>query len=207
MWLLCLLWHKTFEGDSIMKTIAASILVLLSAVYAGAQQETGSLIEKRVPLTEAAVAFDASGAPALEATLRTTALNGAPDAPVTNVRLIVRNRSTIAYAFVSGSVAFYDSAGVRCGEGVFKADALATDESFETDTPGLRIRCEAVSWRVVATHLLPRMAPNQPITVVARTPSNLVISIDGEEHPIQLDKPMVLTLGEKRRTIVVRSAP
>ena len=190
-----------------MKTIAASIVVLLSAFYVSAQQETSNLIEKRVPLTEAAVAFDAGGAPALEATLRTTTLNGAPDAPVTNVRLIVKNRSTIAYAFVSGSVAFYDSAGVRCGEGVFKADALATDESFETDTPGLRIRCEAASWRVVATHLLPRMAPNQPITVLARAPANLVISIDGEEHPIQLDKPMVLTLGEKRRTIVVRSAP
>jgi hypothetical protein len=190
-----------------MKTIAASILVLLSVVYVSAQQVTDNLIEKRVPLTETAVAFDASGAPALEATLRTTALNGAPDTPVTNVRMIVKNRSKIAYAFVSGSVAFYDSAGVRCGEGVFKADALATDESFETDTPGLRIRCEAVSWRMVATHLLPRMAPNQPITVLARTPANLVISIDGEEHPIQLDKPMVLTLGEKRRTIVVRSVP
>src|SRR5687768_17850138 len=32
------------------------------------------------------------------------------------------------------------------------------DESFETDTPGLRIRCEAVTWRIVATHLLPRAA-------------------------------------------------
>lgn len=190
-----------------MKTFAASIVILLSAFYVSAQQETGSLIEKRVPLTEAAVAFDASGAPALEATLRTTALNGAPDAPVINVRLIVKNRSTIAYAFVSGSVAFYDSAGVRCGEGVFKADALATDESFETDSPGSRIRCEAVSWRIVATNLLPRLAPNQPIIVLARTPLNLVISIDGEDHPIQLDRPLVLTLGEKRRTIVVRSAP
>ena len=190
-----------------MKTIVASILVLISAFYVSAQQATGNLIEKRVPLTEAAVAFDASGAPALEASLRTTSLNGSPDEPVTNVRIIVKNRSTIAYAFVSGSVAFYDAAGIRCGEGVFKADAVGTDESFETDTPGLRIRCEAASWRVVATHLLPRMAPNQPITVLARGPANLIISIDGEEHPIQLDKPMVLTLGERRRTILVRSAP
>ena len=190
-----------------MKTIAASILVLVSAFYASAQQVTGELIEKRVPLTEAATAFDAEGKPALEATLRTTVLNGAPDTPVTNVRMLVRNRSTIAYAFVAGAVAFYDSAGVRCGEGIFKADALAADESFESDMPGLRIRCEAVSWRVIATHLLPRLAPNQPIAVVTRAPANLVISIDGEEHPIQLDKPMMVTLGEKRRTIVVRSAP
>ena len=189
-----------------MKTIAAGILVLVSAFYVSAQEVTGDLIEKRVPLTEAAVAFDAAGKQALEATLRTTALNGAPDTPVTNVRMIVRNRSTIAYAFVSGSVAFYDSGGVRCGEGVFKADVLAPDESFETDMPGLRIRCQAVSWRMVATHLLPRMAPNQPITVLTRPPSNLVITIDGEDHPIQLDKPMVLTLGEKRRTIVVKAA-
>jgi hypothetical protein len=40
-----------------------------------------------------------------------------------------------------------------------------------------------------------------------RAPSNLTISIDSEEHPIQLDKPMTITLGEKKRTIVVRTAP
>ena len=190
-----------------MKTIAASILLLVGAFCASAQEVTGDLIEKRMPLTESAAAFDAEGKPALEASLRTTALNGAPDTPVTNVRIIVRNRSTIAYAFVSGAVTFYDSTGIRCGEGVFKADALAADESFETDMPGLRIRCQAVSWRVVATHLLPRMAPNQPIAVLSRASNNFVISIDGEEHPIQLDKPMSVTLGEKRRTILVRSAP
>lgn len=193
--------------EGIMKGIATSLVILFSALYASAQQTSGILTERRVPLTEAAVAFDANGAPALEATLRTTTLNGAPDAPVTNIRMVARNRSTISYAFVSGSVTFYDAAGVRCGEGVFKADALAADESFETDTPGLRIRCEAVSWRIVATHLLPRMAPNQPIAGLTRAPSNLVISIDGEVHPIQLDRPLVITFGETRRTIVVRSAP
>ena len=165
-----------------------------------------TLTEKRVPLTEAAVALDASGAPALEATLRTTALNGSPDTPVMNVRMIVRNRSTLAYAFVSGSVTFYDAAGVRCGEGVFKADALAVDESFETDSPGLRIRCEAATWRIVATTLLPRISPNAPITVLTRASQNLIISIDGETHPIQLDRPLTLTLGERRRTIVIRTA-
>lgn len=143
-----------------MKTIATGLLVLSSALIAAAQQPvTGNLIEQRMPLAEAAVAFDADGAPALEATLRTTALNGAPDTPVTNIRMIVRNRSRIAYAFVSGTVTFYDAAGIRCGEGVFKADVLAADESFETDTPGLRIRCEVVSWRIVATNLLPRRSP------------------------------------------------
>lgn len=193
-----------------MKTIVASLVMLCSAIFASAQEQppvVGSLSEQRVALTQAAVASDGSGAPALEATLRTTALNGAPETPVTNIRMIVRNRSTLSYAFVSGSVTFYDAAGVRCGEGVFKADSLAVDESFETDLPGLRIRCEASTWRIVATSLLPRLPPNAPIGGLTRAPSNLVISIDGETHPIQLDKPLTLTLGERRRTIIVRSAP
>jgi len=191
-----------------MRIFAAGLVLLFSVLCVSAQETPvmSALNEKRVALTEPAVALDASGAPALEATLRTTALNGAPDTPVTNIRMIVRNRSAVAYAFVSGSVTFYDSAGVRCGEGVFKADALAVDESFETDTPGVRIRCEVATWRVVAAHLLPRMPPNAPIGALTRTPSNLVISIDGETHPIQLDKPLVVTLGERRRTIVVRTA-
>jgi len=91
-----------------------------------------------VALTETAVAIDGSGAPALEATLRTTALNGAEDSPVTNIRLVVKNSSGVSYAFVSGLVTFYDSAGVRCGKGYTKADALAVGEAFETDTPGIR---------------------------------------------------------------------
>ena len=191
-----------------MKIFIAGLVVLCSVLCAGAQEiaPDSTLNEKRVPLAEAAVALDASGAPALEATLRTTALNGAPDTPVTNIRMIVKNRSTLSYAFVSGAVTFYDAAGVRCGEGVFKADALAVDETFEADSPGLRIRCEAATWRIVATNLLPRMLPNAPIIALTRVPSNLIISIDGETHPIQLDRPLTLTLGERRRTIIVRTA-
>ena len=190
-----------------MKIIVASVCILFSALLASAQETTmtGSLNEQRVALTQAAVAMDASGAPALEGTLRTTALSGAPETPVTNIRMVVKNRSTSPYAFVSGAVTFYDAAGVRCGEGVFKADALAVDESFETDLPGLRIRCEAATWRMIATNLLPRIPPNAPIPALARTPTNFVISIDGETHPIQLDKPLTVTLGEKRRTIIVRA--
>jgi hypothetical protein len=190
-----------------MKIIVASVCILFSALLASAQETTmtGSLNEQRVALTQPAVAMDASGTPALEGTLRTTALNGAPETPVTNIRMVVRNRSTSPYAFVSGAVTFYDAAGVRCGEGVFKADALAADESFETDVPGLRIRCEAATWRMIATNLLPRIPPNAPIPALARTPTNFVISIDGETHPIQLDKPLTVTLGEKRRTIIVRA--
>jgi len=190
-----------------MKIIVASVCVVLSALVVSAQQQApvqGALNEQRVALNQPAIALDASGAPALEATLRTTALNGAAETPVTNIRMVVRNRSTFPYAFVSGAITFYDAAGVRCGEGMFKADVLGVDESFETDSPGVRIRCEASTWRIVATNLLPRISPNALIPELTRTPSNLVISIDGETHPIQLDKPLVLTLGEKRRTIIVR---
>ena len=187
-----------------MKLFIAGLVLLVAALCASAQEETtGALTEKRVPLAESAVAMDATGAPALEATLRTTALNGAPETPVTNVRMLVKNRSNVAYAFISGAVTLYDAAGVRCGEGMFKAGELAPDESFETDSPGLRIRCEAASWRLVATNLVLRMPPNAPIGALTRPPANLVISIDGETHPIQLDKPLTLTLGEKRRTIIV----
>jgi hypothetical protein len=190
-----------------MKKLAAFLVVLCNVCIANAQQPTADMPEKRVPLSEAAVAFDGTGAGALEATLKTTALNGSPEAPVTNLRMVVKNTSSIRYAFVAGIVTFYDAAGVRCGEGIFKADALAVNESFETDTPGLRIRCEAASWRVIATHLLPSIPPNTQIATLTRAPQNFVIVIDGESHPIQLDKPLVLTLGERRRTVVVRAAP
>ncbi|MDQ2977211.1 MAG: hypothetical protein M3R69_17590 [Acidobacteriota bacterium] len=196
-----------------MRVILAWAIVLVGGLCVAAQEPVGAG-ERRVALTEPAVALDGGGAPALEATLKTTALNGAPDTPVTNIRIVVKNSGTVSYAFVSGLVTFYDGAGVRCGEGLFNADALAVNESSETDTPGIRIRCSPATWRIVATNLLPRVAPNvtAPVGVTSGTPAsraslNLVISIDGEEHPIQLDKPMVLTLGDAQRTIMLREAP
>src|ERR1700704_562607 len=149
----------------------------LSAVAASAQQETGSTTERPVPLTQTAIAHDAKGAAALEATLRTTALNGAPDAPVTNIRIVVKNVSASFYTYVSGLATFYDSAGVRCGEGVFKVDALAQNESAETDAPGLRITCAPATWRIVATNLLTRNAEQTTAaaeTSVSGTTTNLV---------------------------------
>ena len=193
-----------------MKMILAGALLVASCFCIAAQEPAAGSNERRVALNETAVALDSSGTPALEATLRTTALNGAEDSPVTNIRVVVKNASSVSYAFVSGLVTFYDSAGVRCGEGLFKADALAVDEAFETDTPGIRIRCAAATWRIVATSLLPRVIPSAPIvlgTTASRSSLNLVISVDGEEHPIQLDKPMVLTLGDRQRTILLREAP
>ena len=129
-------------------------LFALSCVVASAQQEKSAGNEERVPLTQTAVAHDAKGVAALEATLRTTTLNGAPDAPVTHVRIVIKNVSSSFYTYVSGLATFYDASGVRCGEGVFKVEALAQNESAETDMPGLRVTCAPATWRIVATNLL-----------------------------------------------------
>jgi len=85
---------------------------------------------------------------------------------------------------------------------------LSVDEAFETDTPGIRIRCSPSTWRIVANNLLPRVPPLVVQTQTAPAGRmNLVISLNGEEHPIQLDKPMVLKIGDEERTIVLREAP
>jgi len=190
-----------------MKIIMPALLLAITSFGVMAQQP-GESAERRVALTDTAVALDATGASALEGSLRTTALNGTADSPVTNIRMVVKNSGKVPYAFVSGLVTFYDTGGVRCGEGLFKADALAVGEAFETDTPGIRIRCSPSTWRIIATNLLPRVAPVvEPIAPLSRSSSNFVISIDGEEHPLQIDRPLVLTLGNAQRTILVRPAP
>lgn len=190
-----------------MRMILVVAVLSLGCVCVAAQEPAAA--EKRVALSERAVALDGTGAPALEATLKTTALNGAEDSPVTNIRLVVRNASGGSYAFVSGLVTFYDGSGVRCGEGQFKAAALSVDEAFETDTPGIRIRCSPATWRIVANNLLPKVAATAivPVGGVPRSNLNLVIAVDGEEHPIQLERPMVLKVGGAERTIVLREAP
>jgi len=191
-----------------MRGVMIAAVVLLSAFAMAAQEGAAPLAEKRVPLNERAIAFDSLGASALEGTLKTTTLNGAEDSPVTNVRLVVRNSGATPYSFVSGLVTFYDGSGVRCGEGLFKADALGVDEAFETDTPGIRIRCSPATWRIVANNLLARVGASGPVSSApVMRGTNLVISVDGEEHPIQLDKPMVVKFGDVERTIILREAP
>lgn len=191
-----------------MRMMLVGAVLLASCFCVVAQEGGGALSERRVALSERAVAFDGSGAPALEATLRTTALNGADDSPVTNIRMVVRNAGSVPYTFVSGLVTFYDPSGVRCGEGPFKADALGVDESFETDAPGIRIRCAPATWRIVANSLIPKVtAGPSTVTTASRSSMNLVIAVDGEEHPIQLDKPMTLKFGDTERTIILREAP
>src|SRR6266852_6655172 len=164
--------------------------------------------EQRAALTEAAAASDARGAPAIEARLSTTVLNGSDDSPVPNVRLVVKNSSANFYTYVTGWATFYDSGAVRCGEGLFKLDALAPNESAETDTPGLRLRCSPATWRIVATNLLTRLTdtakpteaalpPAETPVVEKPAPVNFIISIDGERYPIQVDRPIVLKLGNR----------
>src|SRR6185295_17840627 len=148
-----------------MRVILIGAVFLMSCIGVVAQEPTAGSSERRVALSERAVALDASGTAVLEATLKTTALSGSEDSPVTNISLVVRNSSSVPYVFVSGLVTFYDGSGVRCGEGVFKAEALSVDEAFETDTPGIRIRCAPSSWRIVANNLIPKvpvMVPGPP---------------------------------------------
>jgi hypothetical protein len=197
-------------------------LVTLSAVRVGAQQETAGgaaeQTELRVALNAQPVALDAMGRPALSARLVTPAIQGMVDAPVKNARLVISNRGAFFYTYISGWATFYDGDGVRCGEGLFKVDALAPAESVETDLPGARITCTPVSWRIVATNLLTRtsetaVSSGQTMNVRASDATStavvppLVISIDGEEHPIQLNNPLVVRMGNRRRTIVVKTAP
>lgn len=184
-------------------------LLVSMAIPVSAQES-----ESRVALSEPAPAADTRGTPAIEARLATQVLNGADDSPVTNIKLVVKNVSAVFYTYVTGWATFYDSAGVRCGEGHFKVDALAVGESAATDTPGLRLRCSPATWRVIATNLLTRTGdiakPGEsapPSEGERPGPTNFIISIDGEEHPIQLNNPIVLQMGNRERRIVLRSAP
>ncbi|HKO36670.1 MAG TPA: hypothetical protein VJV21_09340 [Pyrinomonadaceae bacterium] len=193
-----------------MKRLALLALLICSfAIGAAAQQS-----ESRVALNQPATAADTGGAPAIEAALMTQVLNGADDSPVTNIKLIVKNVGGVFYTYITGWATFYDSAGVRCGEGLFKVDALAVSESAATDSPGLRLRCSPSTWRIVATNLLTRAGETAKPGASAPSkegerpgPTNFVISIDGEEHPIQLNNPIVLQMGTRERRIVLKQVP
>lgn len=186
----------------------AIALTVLCALSVAAQQAT----EARVGINETATATDTKGAPALEGRLLATALNGSQDSPVTNTRLAIKNVSANFYTYVTGWVTFYDASATRCGEAMFKVEALAASESAEVDTPGLRLRCTPGSWRLVASNLMMRSPePTKSVestpaeTVVERpAPVNFIISIDGEEHPIQVNNPIVLRLANRNRRIILK---
>ena len=193
-----------------MKRLALlAVLICSFAIGTAAQQS-----ESRVALNLPATAVDTGGTPAIEATLMTQVLNGADDSPVTNIKLVVKNVGGVFYTYITGWATFYDSAGVRCGEGLFNVDALAVDESAATDAPGLRLRCSPSTWRIVATNLLTRTSDTaKPGESTSSSegdrpaPKNFIISIDGEEHPIQLNNPIVLQMGTRERRIVLKQIP
>ena len=191
------------------RLVLLAILICSFAIATAAQQS-----ESRVALNQAATAADTGGTPAIEATLLTQVLNGADDSPVTNIKLVVKNVGGVFYTYITGWATFYDTAGVRCGEGLFKVDALAVGESAATDAPGLRLRCSPSTWRIVATNLLTRAgdiakpAESAPPSETERpAPMNFVISIDGQEYPIQLNNPIVLQMGNRERRIVLKQIP
>jgi len=197
-----------------MKRIVFIPAFVISLCFAALAQQPN---EQRAPLAGTTVAFDTKSAPALEGRLQTQVLNGSDDSPVTNVKIAVRNVTSNFYTYVSGWATFYDSNAVRCGEGLFKLDALAPQESAEVDTPGLRLSCSPSTWRIVATNLMTRAAdvaqpvpPPPPVEAVVEKPPppvNFIISIDGEQHPIQVNNPIVLKLGNRNRKIVLKPVP
>lgn len=193
------------------RLIAMATMIVACCLSIFAQQPN----EERVALAGAATAMDAKSSPALEARLLTQVLNGSDDSPVMNVKISIKNITPNFYTYVSGWATFYDANATRCGEGLFKLDALAPQESAEIDTPGLRLRCAPAQWRVVATNLMTRTVdiakpgevatPTQPEPVAERpAPVNFIISIDGEEHPIQVNNPITLKLGNRNRKVVLK---
>jgi hypothetical protein len=152
---------KLFVPACAFVFVAAYQSSLLAQAGASAQQSSETTAdarpsEPRVPLAQAASAFDVEGHEALGARLRTQTLAGTTDAPVRNTRIVVENRSPVFYNYVAGWATFYGEDGVRCGEGLWKLEALAPQEQVEVDTPGIRLTCAPATWRVVATTLLTR---------------------------------------------------
>src|SRR5262245_4626586 len=101
------------EEKQLMKRVAVALFILSSAIGVIAQQNPSSGDERPVALTDVAVALDSSGAAVLQGSLRTAPLNGTPDSPITNIRLVIKNSSPIAFSLVSGVVTFYDAGAVR----------------------------------------------------------------------------------------------
>ena len=192
--------------------------------------------EQRVPLAQVAVAYDVAGHEALDGRLRTQTLAGSTDAPVRDARLVVESRSPVFYNYVAGWATFYGEDGVRCGEGLWKLEALAPAEQVEVDTPGLRLTCTPATWRIVATTLLtrtgdvakpgeqaapppaetgdkpastaaPATAPNATGANGAGVVAPLEINVNGKTIPIQLGNPLEIQVGKERVRIVVRTAP
>src|SRR5205085_1852712 len=118
-----------------------------------------------------------------------------------------------------------------CGEGLWKADALAPGERAEVDTPGLRLTCAPATWRLSALNLLtrttdvakpaapasapsavaPPMSEAPPASVTTSAPAataqRFEININGKTLPLQLGNPIDVVVGKERVLIVVQPVP
>ncbi len=207
-------------------------LILIACTFAlSARAQTptantaGVTNDPRVPLADAATAYDVVGRVALGGRLRTQQLAATEEAPMRNVLIVLENRSQFFYNYASGYATFYGADGVRCGEGLWKLEAFAPGEQAEVDTPGLRLTCAPATWRLAALNLLTRTTdvakpaePPTPGTVGtpatgapppagASTPQRLEININGKTLPLQFDNPIDILVGKERVLIVVRPAP
>ena len=201
--------------------LCIALCVCAASNVARAQQAAAAEpAEQRRPLSETVAAFDALGREAVGGRLRTQALAGTPEAPARNTRIVIENRSPFFYTYVSGWATFYGDDGVRCGEGLWKLEALAPREQVEVDTPGLRLTCQPATWRLVANTLLtrtgdvakpPAPAPAEetaaPAAVAAPALPPLEINVNGKTIPIQPGNPLDIVVGKERVRIVVQPAP
>ncbi|HEX8494226.1 MAG TPA: hypothetical protein VF658_15365 [Pyrinomonadaceae bacterium] len=203
-----------------IKMIVLCIAFVACSAVAARAQDTATaqnLTEQSVALAEKAVALDAAGREALSASLLTNSLQGTPEAPVKNVRFVVENRSAVFYTYVSGTITFYKEGNVRCGEGLFALNSLASGEAAETDAPGLRLECTPSAWRIVATNLLTRandaakpietqpQPPAQPATAVV--PSPLYLTIDGKQYQVPLNSTLEIPVRTRRVKITLSDQP
>lgn len=210
------------------RTVLYCLLFVLCVAGAARAQETqtaGANTARPVSLTEAAVATNANGQQVLTGSLLSAALTGPPEVLTENARIIIENRSSIFYTYVSGYATFYDADGVRVGEGLWTLNVLAPGERVRVDTPGLRLTAKPVSWRLTATNLLTRSsdATSAANAAAARTSANattnarsnlgasnippLVIEINGATLPIQLGNPIEVEVGRERVRIRLTAAP
>jgi hypothetical protein len=211
--------------------ILVMAFVLCACVASANAQQSGSgpAVEQPVALLARPIALDAQGREALAGRLLTTSLQGSPDSPVPNIRLVIENISPFFYEYVSGRVTFYDGQGVRCGEGLFKFDVLASREQAETDTPGLRLRCAPAAWRIVATNLLTRTSdtakPDEPTPAAAPAPGGssmqhtpsagpeqqplqfVNLNIDGTVYRVPFGSTITVPVSQKKININVSAAP
>ncbi|MCP9494175.1 MAG: biopolymer transporter ExbD [Pyrinomonadaceae bacterium MAG19_C2-C3] len=155
---------KTIKAN-LANVMRAGLALIIGGASICAQQATSpatvppspvaqSANDGRVPLSAVALTTTTDAQVRLAATLRDTNLAGASDAPARGIRFIVENQGQSFITFVAGRVSFYDTAGVRCGSGLFTVSAFAAGERAETDAPGLRLTCAPVMWRIAVTQLV-----------------------------------------------------